>query len=102
MGRSKNLLDKAEAEALAAQLNKEHPEFEHVAIHKDTQNMVGLFSRKVEDERILETSLIGTGPAAPAEPEKPFSFPEEEGIWGEENEKPGGDEHPDIPEAEVA
>ncbi len=44
MGVGKNLMDKQEAESLAAQLNNEHPEFQHIAVPKDTQNFAGLFS----------------------------------------------------------
>ncbi len=43
MGVGKNLMERQEAESLAAQLNEEHPEFQHIAVHKDTQNFAGLF-----------------------------------------------------------
>ncbi len=103
MGRGKNLMERGEAEALATRLNEEHPEFEHVAIHKDTQNLVALFAKKTADAKVLETSLIGTSPAASSEPGE-FSFPSEEGSWETppQEREPGKGDEPDFPEAEVA
>ncbi len=49
IGFGKNLIAKSEAQALAEQLNDEHPDFEHIAVSSDTKNVFGLFSKDRQD-----------------------------------------------------
>ncbi len=75
LGRSQKLLRLEEAQQLASQLNEEHPGFQHIAVHKSTESLAGLFPQVPPPESPLTVySFEGTSQHWPVKEE--FIFPE--------------------------
>ncbi len=102
MGRSKKMMGFKEAQLLAEQLNREHPEFQHIPVHKETESLAGLFTKALQHEPQLQVySFQGSSHQIPVE--EPFIFPEEPGDWSsEEIAILQDDSEPEEPEAEAA
>ncbi len=87
IGRSKNPITLKEAQQLAAQLNQEHPEFEHVPIPASLENFSSVFTlpkpkKATSLETLLEPAHSGATKAVPEElvPEEELVFDAHEEV----------------------
>jgi hypothetical protein len=53
VGRGKNVFGEEEARRVAAELNREHPGFDHVAVPEDEENLTAVFKSKPQPGKIL-------------------------------------------------
>ncbi len=66
IGRSTNPLTLKQAQRLAAQLNQEHPDFEHVPVPQTMENFSGVFAALPKNVLILQDLLETNSPSAAA------------------------------------
>jgi len=58
IGRGKNVFEEEEARRMAAELNRDHPGYEHVAIPEDEENLIAAFNPKPSPDKILSLHAL--------------------------------------------
>lgn len=81
VGRGKNIFPEEQARQMAAELNREHPGFDHVAVPENEENLIAVFNSKPQPEKILTLhSLPETNHAHVVEKEVEAPSPVEQNI----------------------